>query len=163
MRGEMRSGTKGRLTFRSTGALLALSAIFEAFSLTSEVTLLGAVRGGLSAVLYHLAYSVLFLAMGIGLWRAQRWGYQLVFIGTWLYTIDKALYLTDRKSMEAGMLRQIGGHGEVWQLIDKGSVLQLMSLATVLFVASWWGFALFTYIRRDYFSSGKTESGEAKE
>ncbi|MBC8394611.1 MAG: hypothetical protein H8E17_18835 [Deltaproteobacteria bacterium] len=147
----MSSGTKGRFTFRSAGVIFLLSAIAEIFSLTSEVLLFGAVRGGIAAAVYHLAYVSLFFFMGIGLWQGKPWGYKLVFIGTIFYTLDRAQYLLDRKSIEVSLAHQLGSYKEIWEQTDKGLVIQAVTLMILIGMVSWWGFALYTYIRRDYF------------
>ena len=145
------SARKKSFTIRSAGALFVVSAVFEVVFLTSEVPLFSAVRGGVVAVMYHLVYVVLFGALGIGLWAATRWGYQLVFAGTLCYTLDKVLYLMDHKAREAHLMQQLGKYEEILKLLDIGSVLQMMTLTAVLFVACWWGFAFYIYTHRDYF------------
>jgi len=34
---------------------------------------------------------------------------------------------------------------------DRQMLLQILMLVAVLFAACWWGFAVYTYFRRDYF------------
>jgi hypothetical protein len=147
----MSSGPKGRITFRIAAVFFLLSALLEIFSITSEVPLFGALRGGVSAAIYHLIYFLLFMALGIGLWRAKPWGYRLVFAGTLLYTLDKVLYLLYRDSMKAWLRIQLSGYEEMLQFIDIGLILQMVILLMLLFVACWWGFAVYTYWRREYF------------
>ena len=151
----MSAGTKGKITFRTTAVLFLLSALLEIFSLTSKVALLGALRGGALAVIWHLVYILLFLGLGVGLWRAKPWGYKLVFVGTLFYTLDKVsnLFYTDFK--KAWLMQQLSRYEEIWQLIDIGAVLQIVTLIMLLFVACWWGFAVYTYLRRDYFGLGQ--------
>jgi hypothetical protein len=147
----MSSGPKGRITFRIAAVFFLLSALLEIFSITSEVPLFGALRGGVSAAIYHLIYFLLFMALGIGLWRAKPWGYRLVFAGTLLYTLDKVLYLLYRDSMKAWLRIQLSGYEEMLQFIDIGLILQMVILLMLLFVACWWGFTVYTYWRREYF------------
>ena len=147
----MSSATKGRFTFRSAGVIFMLSAIAEIFSLTSEALLFGAVRGGIAATVYHLTYIMLFFFLGIGLWQGKPWGYKLVFIGTIFYTLDRAQYLLDRKAIETILIHQLGRYKEIWEQTDKGLVIQAVILMILLGIVCWWGFALYTYIRRDYF------------
>ncbi len=150
------SARKGRFNIRTAGVLFVASAILELMFVTTEIPLFGAVRGGAVAVLYNLVYATLFLALGVGLWTGRRWGYRLVFAGTLYYTLDRFLYLVDQKTMEVHVMRQLG---EVLELLEKSLsvrdpsdlVLQIMVLATVLFVGCWWGFALYIYRRRGYF------------
>ena len=145
------SARKGRSTIRTAGVLFFVSAIFEVLSVTADVPLFGAVRGGAVAVLYHLVYTGLFLALGVGLLAGRRWGYRLVFAGTLYYTLDRSLYLLDRSTMEAHLMQQLEPYREIFELVDKDSILQLTASATLLFVGCWWGFALYIYRRRDYF------------
>jgi len=145
------TGAKGRFTLRSAGVLFLLSGALEVFSLTSEVPLFGALRGGPVAVAYHLAYLALFLGMGIGLWQARPWTLRLVVGGGLFYTLDKLAYLLDRKTMELDLMGQLRGHEEIWHFVDKGYILHVVTITMVLFIAGWWGFAFYTYARRDYF------------
>lgn len=142
---------KGNLTLRISGILFMASALFELAAVTSEVPLFGAVRSGAIAILYHLAYTALFLGMGIALLNGKTWGYRLTLAGTLFYTLDKALYLLDHETMEAFLLQQFQGHQEILELIDKDSILQVTRLTTALFVVCWWGFALYVHRRREYF------------
>jgi hypothetical protein len=128
-----------------------ISAIFELSSLTTEIQLLGAVRGGAVAVLYHVVYVTLFLFMGVGLLTRRRWGYWLIFAGTAFYTLDKFLCLLDRETMEVYLMQQLQQYRDILEMIDKQAFLQMMVLTTVLFIGCWWGFALYIYLRRDYF------------
>ncbi len=145
------SARKGRFNIRTAGVLFVASAIFELISVTTEIPLFGAVRGGAVAVLYHLVYATLFLALGVGLLTGRRWGYRLVFAGTLYYTIDKLLYLLDRKTMEVHLMQQLQQYREILEYIDQDALLRMMALTTVLFVGCWWGFAVYIYLRRGYF------------
>ncbi len=145
------SARKGSFTIRTAGVFFVVSAIFELTSMTTEIPLFGAVRGGAVAVLYHFVYATFFLAMGVGLLMGKRWGYRVVLAGTLYYTLDKFLYLLDRKTMEVHLMEQLQGYGEILELIDKDSILRMTVLTTVLFVVCWWGFALYIHLRRGYF------------
>ncbi len=144
---------KGKFTFKTTGALFMLSAVFELLSVTSEIPLFGGVRGGVAAVSYHLIYLALFAAIGFGLWQAKGWGPKAVLAGTLFYTLDKARYILDVKTQEAYLLMQLEGRQDILELIDMGSLRQLLVLAAATFIICWWGFAIYTFIRREYFSS----------
>ena len=145
------SAPKGRFNIRTAGVLFVASAIVEFYFVTAETPLFGAVRDGAIAVLYHLVYVTLFLALGVGLLTGRRWGYRLVFAGTLFYTLDRLLYLLDRKTMEDQVMKQLQPYSELLELIDTDSILQMAVLTTVLSVACWWGFALYIYVRRSYF------------
>jgi hypothetical protein len=151
----MSSGPKGRITFRIAAVFFLLSALLEIFSITSKVPLFGALRGGVSAAIYHLIYFLLFMALGIGLWRAKPWGYKLVFGGTLFYTLDKVSNLFYPDFIKAWLMQQFSRYGEIWQLIDIETLLQMVILLMLLLVACWWGFAVYTYLRKDYFGLGQ--------
>lgn len=146
------SKVKGRFTFRTTAVLFIVSAALEAASLTSEVPLFGAVRGGAAAIAYHSLYAGLFCAAAFGLWRAHPIGYAAVMAGAALYTLDRLLLLLDRTTLEAYIDSQLAAYGDVARMLDPGKVIDLLTLATALFIAGWWGFALYTHLRRAYFS-----------
>ena len=149
--GAEKPARKGHLTIRVAGALFLVSGIWELFCLSSEVPLFGAVRAGMVAVTYHLLYVALFAVMGMGLLIGRYWGYKAVFAGTLVYTLDKVLLLLDRRAMEAYLTGQLKGNLEVLDFVDQDSLLQLMVAFSLLLIACWWGFALYVYLRRDYF------------
>jgi hypothetical protein len=146
---------KANFTLRSTAVLLIASAVIEVFSLTAEIPLFGAVRGGAVAVVYHLLFVAVFLLMGIGLWRAKPWGYLAVLAGTVFYILDKSLYLLDHKARAADMVRQTRGYGQIFQLVDQQSVDRLVTWATLALLVCWIGFGIYVHIRRDYFREGE--------
>jgi hypothetical protein len=149
-RGAEKPARKGNLTIRVAGAFFVVSSIWELFCLTSEVPLFGAVRGGSAAIIYHLIYVALFASMAVGILARKHWGFLAVFAGTVLYTLDQAIFLLDRKTMDAYLSGQLKGNLEVLGL-DKDSILQAEVSLTLLLLAGWWGFALYLYLRRDYF------------
>ena len=144
---------KGRVTFRITAVLFILSAVFELISLNSEALLLGAIRGGVIAVVYHLFYVALFAALGLGLWNSARWGYQLVFAATAVYTLDKLQLFLNQQAISALVVQAMSGNESALQAqgITEAQLVQSIMLMTVVVIFSWWGFALYTYWRRDYF------------
>lgn len=144
---------KGHFTFRIAGLLLLVSAALELLSITSEVPLFGEVRGGTVAGIYHFLYSLLFLALGLGLWKARAWAYTLVFAATAIYTLDKLQLVLGREALGAFIEGQFAGYESQLQSqgIDTALVTQAVVLMAVVVVLCWWGFALYTYWRRDYF------------
>jgi hypothetical protein len=146
---------KGHFTFRTTAVLLIASAVFELLSITDEVPLFSEIRGGITAGIYHIAYVVLFLALGIGLWGAKKWGYTIVFVLAALYTLDALQLLLGQQVMETYLATQISGYESVFQSLGLNAALltQLFVFTRVLVVLCWWGFALYTYWRRDYFKN----------
>jgi len=152
------AGKKGTFTFRTAAVLFVLSAAFELLSVTSEVPLFGAIRSGLSANIYHIVYILFFLALGVGLWGAKKWGYALVFITTILYTIDKLQFILSRQTVEAFITAQMDGYQSELQAqgIDAGLIMEALVLMSIVVILCWWGFAWYTYIRRDYFQAGSS-------
>jgi len=147
-----RSWTGARFTFRFAGAMFVLSAAFEVVSMSSAVSLGGALRSGPTAWIYHLLYAAGFLAAGVGLFAMRRWGHPAVLGLTAFYTLDRALYLSSRSGMEADVLRLVEGNKDLLELVDMGALLQMLTAWTVLLVACWWGFAIYVHLRRRYFS-----------
>jgi hypothetical protein len=151
---------KGAFTFRATGVLFILSAVFEIFSVTSEVPLFGAIRGGFSANVYHVVYILLFVALGLGLWRAKKWGYTLVFVTTAFYTLDKLQLLLSRHALDAFIAMQVGGYESELQAqgIDTSLIMEMIVVMSIVVLLCWWGFAWYTYVRRDYFQTDKSQA-----
>ncbi|MHB8534614.1 MAG: hypothetical protein ACYDBW_04125 [Sulfuricaulis sp.] len=149
---------KSTFTFRSTAVLFILSAVFELLSVTSDVPLFGAIRGGLSANIYHLVYVLLFLGLGVGLWGAKPWGYRLVFITTVLYTLDKLQLLLSRQTIEAFITLQMGGYENELQAqgIDAALIMEAIMLTSIVAVLCWWGFLWYAHNHRDYFQPDKS-------
>jgi hypothetical protein len=150
---------KGKWTFRSASLCFFLSVLLEFFfwvrlgrlPLTSPVLLFGAIREGIGAGIYHGLYDLLYLGLGIGLWRARPWAYKLVFLTTLIYTIDVIQGLLFPKALEAFLRLQMGGYEDLLQLIDFNLIRQAVMGVKAILVAGWWGFALYTYLRRAYF------------
>ena len=149
---------KGSFTLRTTGALLIASAAFELVSITGEVPLFGAVRSGVVAVGYHLLFVAVFSLMGIGLWRAEPWGYRAVLAGTGIYVLDKILYVLDDGAKSAEMKERTRGYEEIFQLMDQQSVDQIVTGVNLVLVACWIGFALYVHLRRGYFQARQDQA-----
>jgi len=146
---------KGHFTFRTTAVLLIASAVFELFSITAEEPLFGEIRSGLSVGIYHIFYATLFAALGVGLWSAKKWGYTLVFVTAVVYTLDKLQLILNRQVMDNFIKQQMNGYEEALQSqgVDSALILRTIVLTSIVIVICWWGFALYTYWRRDYFKN----------
>ncbi|MBI3545433.1 MAG: hypothetical protein HY081_02385 [Gammaproteobacteria bacterium] len=144
---------KGHLTFRITAALFILSAVFEIISIDTETILFGAIRTGTIVIVYHLFYIVLFAALGFGIWHAKKWGYNLVFVATAVYTLDKIQFLLNQQAIETLFAQATAGYESALQAqgITAALFMQSIALMTVVVIVCWWGFAWYTYWRRDYF------------
>lgn len=142
---------KGRFTFRTTAALFALSALFEVIGMTQPVPLFGEFRGGTAALAYHLIYVLLFLALAVGLWTAKPWGYQTIFIGGVLYTLDKLQFLMSGNITQEFVSMIFRGQEQLLQAVGRDMVMLSLTLVVIAFVLGWWGFAYYAYLRRSYF------------
>ena len=146
--------SKGRFTFRTAAVLFALSALFEIIGMTQPVPLFGAFRGGTAALTYHLIYALLFLILAVGLWTAKPWGYQTLFIGGAIYTVDKLQFLMIG-NMTQGFINTIfRGQEQLLKAVGPDMVTLSLTLVVIAFVLGWWGFAYFAYLRRSYFKGG---------
>ncbi|MCH7613685.1 MAG: hypothetical protein IIB45_10050 [Candidatus Marinimicrobia bacterium] len=142
-----------RFTIRTAGVFFLASAVFEALSVSSAVPLFGDVRGGVVAVVYHLLFVGLFLGMGVGLWAGTSWGLRFMFIGTIFYTFDRILYLLDDSARAAEATSTLDKYGALLDMEGQSLVTQVMDIATLLPLLSWWGFLIYLYFKRDYFDS----------
>lgn len=166
---------KGHFTIRSAGILFIISAIFEVMSVTSAVALFGGVRGGNIAIFYHILFFLVFMAIGIALLRAQPWCFKAVVTGTVFYSLDKIQFLLDRRTLDDQILAianqitkqldQLSQAGLIGKnlmaqvlaiMAEKELIMQVMNLTVGLFIASWLGFTLYIYLRRDYFAAENT-------
>lgn len=146
---------KGAFTIKFAGVFFLLSGAFSLLSVTSAVPLFGAMRSGATAVAHNLLYVALFLGMGCGLIQGRRWGYRMLLAGTGVYTLAKLLWLLDKPARDA----QLNAGGVMQQLTDANMLdaatvnmlQQLLMLVAVASVVCWWGFAVYIYLRRDYF------------
>ena len=158
----MKSRIKGKFTFQTAGVLFVLSALLELFSINSRVPLFGNIQGGMIAATYHLIYVVLFFSLGFGLFKARTWAYKLVFVTTGLYTLDRLVYVLDRKAVEIYLVTLLGKYGIAIGIPETGFIIKVLLLATVLVVICWWGFAGYTYLHREYFHQPGTDNGFKK-
>jgi hypothetical protein len=151
-RDNVRGGVVGgRLTIRTAAVLFILSGLVEGAMIRGPVPLAGALRGGLGAWAYHLAFASLFVVVGVGLWRAARWGPLALYLATAAYTVDKLRYLLDRPAREAELLHQLRNYPDVLDVFGLDPLLRLETVFTVLFIGCWLGFAAYIYVRRTYF------------
>lgn len=133
------------------------SAAYELASITSAVPLFGALRGGAVAVLYHLTFVALLIAMGYGIHKRAPWGYWAILGGTAFYTLERLLYIADRGARVAEIedalhaAERLVGSVQIPPSASEG-VLQMGVLLTLVRLACWWGFAAYTHLHRTYFS-----------
>lgn len=145
------SRRKGHFTFRTAAVLFALSALFELAGVALPVPLFGEFRGGTAALVYHLIYVLLFLALAVGLWTAKPWGYLTIFIGGVLYTLDKLQFLMSGNVTKELVNTIFRGQEPLLQAVGPGMVMLSLTLVVLAFILGWWGFAYYAYLRRSYF------------
>lgn len=141
------------VTIAGTGLLLLFGGVSEIVSPTEAVPLFGGLRGGAVAVFYHLLFGGLFVAAGAGMVMTRFWSWWLFGAVTGIYTADRLLFMADRGAQSAYVREQL--HGDLLSSFisadDVGSGVTLFTLVSLL---SWWLFALYVWIRRDYFERG---------
>jgi len=146
------AGAAGRRSFTmlTTGFLLALSGAWMLLACSSPVPLLGAVRGGIVAVLYNVVFGVLMLAMGYALAGRKPWALTATAAATAAYTLDKLLFIFDaaarRASLKDGsqLLNSLGPGMD--SMVDQVALVMAAS-----FLAGWWGLVIYIYFKRGYF------------
>lgn len=144
-------------TFRFSGSLLLLSALFEIIAWNQPILHLGDEYVGGFAVIHHLLYFVLFLGMGIGVRGQKIWGPRFVVVSTLIYTLDRIIFLaTGTANIE--VVRATAGWEEFIQVYG-GNTLpleQLQQSITLIYsviVLCWIGFAGYVYWKRESFTN----------
>ena len=147
----MASPIKGRATIRTAAVFFLASAVFEIMDYNSAVALLGAVRVGTAAVIYHSVLAVLYILSGIGMWTAKPWGYSVFMATTAVYTIDKIQLMLFPQAFYDYVLQQLTVTREIVGMIPKEQLIQYFMIAYIVLLLCWWGFALYIHMRRPYF------------
>ena len=152
----METKAKGRTAIRTAAVCFMLSAVLELLDITTPVPLLGGMRSGIAAVGYHLVFAGIFLCMGVGLWTGKSWGYGAVMVGAAVYALDKVQMLLARRAFAEFIAQQFTTPTtrEIINLVPKELLLQVMTLAYLLLILCWSGFALYIHLRRAYFTPG---------
>ncbi len=107
-------------------------------------------RSGSLALCYNLFYVILFLSIGLGLIVGRGWGYRLFVAGTIVYTLDGLAFLLNKNTRDA-YLAASGVTRDVGSLVDVNMFDQGVVIASLVSLLCWWGFAVYIYLRRDYF------------
>ena len=142
------SGIMGpRFTMRFAGFFFFVSALAEVASIVSPVSLFGAERSGVIAMIYHLLYVGIYGGMGLGLWTAKPWGFQMIFTGTMIYSVDRLLFLMYGQATSS----LLSDYGEMMGAGGQELVAQASALTVVATLLAWWGFVAYVYFKRDYF------------
>lgn len=148
---------KGKATIRLAGAFFILSAAYELATVTSQVPLAGEMRSGAWALIYHMVFAAAFAATGAGLLVGKPWGFWTTMGVTALYTLERAAFLVDGRAKDAYVRASMGDLTAYRDIIDPELVRTMLNLNVALFIACWWGFALYIYVRRAYFGVGCAE------
>jgi len=141
----------GFYTIRIAAVFFGLSAAVEVFTAGVPVPILGAMRGGVPAAAYHVAFAVIFALIGVGLWGPARWGRRGLLLGTVIYSLDRVRYVLDLPGREAELRHQFEGFPEILEAFSVGRLLAVGAALAGLFVLCWWGFVGYAWMRTEYF------------
>jgi hypothetical protein len=147
----MKQKVKGRATIRTAAVLFLASAVFELIDYSSAVALLGVVRAGAVAVIYHFVFAAFYILSGIGMWTARSWGYWAFLTTAAIYTIDKVQLFLFPQAFYDYIMQQLTGTRDIVGMIPREQLLQYFMIVYAALVLCWWGFALYIHIRREYF------------
>ncbi|MBU0996373.1 MAG: hypothetical protein KJ737_28060 [Proteobacteria bacterium] len=142
---------KGKFTFKTAAFFFFISMAFELYNILNETTILGMSVAHIPAIISHLIYIGIFGSMGVGLWYAKNWGPKAVYGGTAFYSLDMLLYVLNRDGIEDGLIKNLATYGVELQGSDIDQLMLMITMVVLAVIACWWGFALFTHIRRGYF------------
>jgi hypothetical protein len=134
-------------TIASSGALLLVSGVWSLLSLASPVPVFGGLTGA-AALLYNAVMSATVIAMGFALVRRTPWAMRAVWCASFVYTVDKLGALLDESAQHASLAELEAVAGPLAPL-----VLDMARLVSLLCLLGWWGFVLFLFLKRDYFSA----------
>jgi hypothetical protein len=145
---------KGRTTWRIAAVCFFASALFEVLDVFAPVPLMGGIRSGIAAMGYHLIFTAIFFVMGIALWTGPMWGYRAIMAGTALYSVDKVQMLFARQTFFDYLQQQFTTPTtrDIMSLVPKELLLQAMTVAYLLILLGWWGFALYVHWHRSNFT-----------
>lgn len=138
---------KVRNTTRIASVFFVMSGIAESYDISAPVQIFGSSHVGSIAMIYHLIFISVYFSMGVGLWAGKPWSYLVVWVGTGIYSLDRFLALFTKQEIPTiiAQYETILGPG-------MEQTLNMVFYSTILIsLASWWGFLLYVYIKRDYF------------
>jgi hypothetical protein len=145
---------KGSFTIVSSGWLLIVSGAASLVTVTSPVALLGAMRGGVVAVLYNAVFAIAFGAMGFALVSRKRWAITATLATSAIYTLEKLESLLDGAAKEAGMDEANGLLGSLGAAME-----QVRMLTALVFLLCWWLFVAYLFAKRRYFDLPSEAAG----
>jgi hypothetical protein len=147
----MAQRVKGRGNIRTAAVLFLVSAVFEIMDFSSAVALFGGVRTGAVSVAYHFVFAAVYVLSGIGMWTAKPWGYWAFMTTTAIYTVDKIQLILFRDALYDYILQQLTVTRDIVGMLPKEQLVQYFTIAYIVLLICWWGFALYIHMRRQYF------------
>ena len=152
----MAQRVKGRGNIRTAAVLFLVSAVFEIMDLNSAVALFGGVRTGAVSGAYHFVFAAIYILSGIGMWTAKPWGYWAFMTTTAIYTVDKIQLILFRDAFYDYILQQLTVTRDMVGMLPKEQLVQYFTIAYIVLLLCWWGFALYIHMRRQYFQESRS-------
>lgn len=140
---------RGSFTIRSTGYLFILSAVTELFAIQDAVAIFGDVRGGATAVIYHLIGAFFFLLGGLGLLEGSQRGLKAFYAFTVFYSLQQLIFIADTSAIEVYL--RSANLSAISTVVGIGSMAEILRSSSLVALLCAWGFALYIHIHRDYF------------
>jgi hypothetical protein len=152
----MAQRVKGRGNIRTAAVLFLVSAVFEIMDFNSAVALFGGVRTGAVSVAYHFVFAAVYALSGTGMWTAKPWGYWAFMTTTAIYTVDKIQLILFRDALYDYILQQLTVTRDIVGMLPKEQLVQYFTIAYIVLLICWWGFALYIHVRRQYFQESRS-------
>lgn len=106
------------------------------------------------AAVYHFVFAASCIASCIGMWTGKPWGYSTFMTTAAICTIDKIQRMLIRDAFCDYILQQLTVTRDMAGWIPSGPLIQYFMIANAVLLLGWWGFALYIYMRRQYFGEG---------
>jgi hypothetical protein len=145
--GRSAQPSRRNATISSSGVLLLASGVWSLLSVTSPVPMFGGLTGA-AALLYNAVVATTLFAMGFALVRRAPWAMRAVWAASFVYTVDKLALLLDESAQHASLGELEAAAGPLSALVQETA-----RLVSFLGLLGWWGFVLYLYLKRDYFSA----------
>jgi hypothetical protein len=139
-------------TIASSGLLLLVGGVWSLLSLTEPVSVFGGLTGA-GALLYNTVMAAATIAMGFALVRRTPWAMRAVWGASLVYTVDKLAFLLDESAQHASLAELEAVAGPLSSLMQETA--RAVSLLCLL---GWWGFVVYLYLKRAYFSAQRSPS-----
>jgi hypothetical protein len=96
-------------------------------------------------------FAAIYILSGIGMWTAKPWGYSAFMTTTAIYTVDKIQLILFRDAFYDYILQQLTVTRDIVGMLPKEQLVQYFTIAYIVLLLCWWGFALYIHMRRQYF------------